>query len=459
MDAPAEPSDLDVRDRIVAGAAAVASLQQRFRKPLEAFLVGQCDRADGRSREKAVEIVHQVLADCFVKSPSLLERWQGPDNLQAFLRTVAMNRLRSWWESAENRRTTVDSGLVAESAGAALPAGAEEEGVRLAGRALRGALELVARSRPEGLVFMRLKGLHGVDQRAMARCWACHEAQVSRRIKEAMDTIRTEAGRVLEAAGEPLAFADLQAAIGRHPDLLLGTPGESCPVDEFAALRELAAGRAGADARARLAGLLCRSPEAVAYLAQLLAGGEKPDAVVAKDAHLAGIGARILQAARRSLDAMPPREYATLLTPAAIDQFRTLLALAGADGGTLWVLCRDAAALEAVFNPLEPELAGKRQPLASGIVSLALATGEAMSVADASAHERHSPAIDQALGKTTRAMTAVPVALAGATRGVLTAVRLLSENPFDAREVGLIRTLADTLAVHMEYRLAQLVCA
>jgi hypothetical protein len=50
-------------------------------------------------QQKTAEIASQVLANSFAKSPSLLEKWQGTDNLEAFLGTVAHNRLKSWWGS------------------------------------------------------------------------------------------------------------------------------------------------------------------------------------------------------------------------------------------------------------------------------------------------------------------------------------------------------------------------
>jgi hypothetical protein len=104
---------------------------------------------------------------------------------------------------------------------------------------------------------------------------------------------------------------------------------------------------------------------------------------------------------------------------------------------------------------MEPEIAGKRQPLVSGIVSLVLATGETSCVTAAVNHGHHSPAIDIAMGKTTRSMIAVPFVPAGNSRGVLTAVRLESDHPFTQREIGIIERQALLLAELLTGNLAK----
>jgi len=440
-------SDTELRDRILTGLAAVMELEVRFRKPLERFLVGMCDRNDGRSHEEAVEIAGQVLADCFVKTPSLLARWQGGDNLEAFLRTVAGNRLRSWWASAGKKRTEVNS----ESLSLALAAGSDtavdREETELAERALRAGVAAAAETCPEGLVFMRLKGLHGVDQRAISRCWGHHEAQTSRRIKEAMEIIRKEAKEMAATQGCELSLDVLQQVLHRNPDILLGgrSGGVGGPADETA-LKRLAAGEADSTIRRRALTLMCQDSQWLGLFAQFLNRRSEQDAVVVKDPALAGMAARVTECLRRSLEILQPAEAARLVTPVMADGFADLIARVGADGGTLWLLCPGDAMLEAVFNPLEPEIAGKRQPLVSGIVSLVLATGELACVSGVEEHHRHSPAIDIALGKTTRGMIAVPMVLAGTVRGVLTAVRFTRSEPFDSRETLAVARYAEILA-------------
>lgn len=437
---------MELRDRILAGVAASAEFQQRFRKPMERFLVSLCDRADGRSQEKAVEIAGQILAECFVRQPSLLEKWQGGENLEAFLRKAASNRLKSWWASSENRRTEVNSESPAMQYAAGSPSGVNRDEIELAGRALRAGVAAAMESCPEGLVFLRLKGLHGVDQRVISRCWGHHEAQTSRRIREAMEIIRSTALVEAGLGGVELSTDVLREALHCDPSVLLGNADETTELGDERLLRRIAAGEADTAARLDAVKLMCRSPRMLGWFARLLNRAHGAAAIVVSDPALSGMDARLAECVRRSLEILPPSEASGLVTPLMSDSFADVLRWVRADGGTLWLLCPGSAALEAVFNPLEPEIAGRRQPLASGIVSLVLATGEAACVSRVESHERHSPAIDIALGKSTHSMIAVPFVLGGAARGVLTAVRLTPGEPFGDEELRIIGRQAGVLA-------------
>lgn len=444
----ASDDDRELCDCILRGVAASAELQNRFRKPLEVFLVGMCDRGDGRSQEKAVEIASQILADCFTKSPSLLARWEGRDNLGAFLRASAANRLKSFWASAEKRLVDVDteSRRIQDAAKIEQRSDVDDGEVAMAGQALLAGVNRAVQACPEGLVFLRLKGLHGVGQREISQCWGHHESQTSRRISEAMDMIRRTAVEVAEGSGFELDIEVLQEALQRNPGILLGDAGGLVDFGDDASLRLLAAGKADSAARRAAVDLMCRNPRALGFFAQLLNRNSDDEPVVVKDPELAGMSARLGEWLRCSLEILHPAEARGLVSPLMADTFADALRDVGADGGTLWLLRPGEAALEAVFNPMEPEIAGKRQPLVSGIVSLVLATGETSCVTAAVNHGHHSPAIDIAMGKTTRSMIAVPFAPAGNSRGVLTAVRLESDHPFTQREIGIIERQALLLA-------------
>jgi hypothetical protein len=132
-----------------------------------------------------------------------------------------------------------------------------------------------------------------------------------------------------------------------------------------------------------------------------------------------------------------------------------LLRCLKADEGTLWLLCPGDATLEAVFDPMEPEIAGRRQPLVSGTISLVLATGEPAFLSGVAAHQRHSPAIDIVLGKVTQGMITVPFLLTRTIKGVLTAVRLTSDEPFDAREKESLARHSEILAEPVIHRLTE----
>jgi len=442
-------TDSELRDQILSGVAAVAELEIRFRQPLERFLVSLCDRGDGRSQEKAVEFAGQILAECFIKSPSLLERWQGSDNLEGFLRTAARNRLKSWWASAEKKRTEVNSESLSLTNAVIADSEIDRDELDLAEQAVRAGVAAAVKSCPEGVVFMRLKGLHGADQRAISNCWGHHETQTSRRIKDAMDTIRTTAADMAAKKGVALSMDLLRQILQHDPEILLGggTSGES--KGDYQSLRLLAENGADAKAKQQAVKMMCREPGMLAFFAQALNRKCGREALVVKDPALSGMGARVTECIRNSLEILQPAEAVGLISRSMSDTFADLLELLAADGGTLWLLCPGTAALEAVCNPLEPEIAGKRQPLASGIVSLVLATGESACVSGVSAHRRYSPAIDIAMGKTTRTMIATPFALAGAVRGVLTAVRLTREEPFGPRETAMLERHAEILSAHM----------
>lgn len=302
---------------------------------------------------------------------------------------------------------------------------------------------------------MRLKGLHGVDQRAISSCWGHHEAQTSRRIKEAMAIIRRAAAEVAEAKGCELSMDLLQQVLQRDAAVLLGMDGAAETDSDHGLLRSLADGTADVGFKRRAVEMMCRSPRALGFFARILNRESGREALVVKDPALAGMSARLTECVRRSLELLQPSEAAGLVTPLMSASFADLLGCMGADGGTLWMLRPGDAALEAVFNPMEPEITGKRQPLVSGIISLVLATGESAYVTSMEKHDRHSPAIDIALGKATRAMIAVPFMLEGTVRGVLTAVRLTGDEAFDPSGVKMLGNCSEVLATLMVGSLAE----
>ncbi len=424
-------TDRGLRDRIVDGLAAFAELQERFRKKLELDLLGRCGGADGRSREKAIEIVSEVLADCFTKSPSLLEKWHGEDPLDAFLRTTARNRLKSWWRSRD-AATVVDSDSHALTGASGEPSSAaiDWEEMKVAERALEAGVAAAAAGCPEGLVFMRLKGLFGVNQRELSTVWGHHEAQTSRRIKEAMDLIRGTAMDVASEAGMKIDFDTLRVVLQAKPSILFGENQKNPQSPDHAVLGKVAARHGGDTERQLAATMMAGNPDALEYFAGLLKRTSSPGIGHDAGPDFCEAAARITEGVRRHLGRMSPEDVRSLVSPAMAAIFRDSLEWIGADGGTLWWPRSEQRVLEAVFNPLEPEMAGRRQPLVSGVVSLVLATSESICMHHVNSDPRHSPAIDALLGKTTSVMIAVPFKMLGSTHGVLTAVRLGDPQPF-----------------------------
>lgn len=445
MDESPNPiTDRKLRDTILAGLSATAELDARFRQPLERFLAGRCGRGEGRSLDKAVEIANDTLADCYRRSPSLLEQWNGEDNLGAFLRTAAHNRLKSWWRSADGRTEGPEGGTADPPPPAPEPF-VEDEELTHAAAALRQGIEAAAEKCPEGLVFMRLKGLHGVDQRKIAECWGHHETQTSRRIKEAMTTVRATALMWAETKHCELSVDLLQQALQSDPALLWGSGSNGGLPGSEEVLRRVAAGGADASTRAEGVRIMCGNAASLALFAQLLNREDESEAVVVRDPILSGVGARLQECVRRTLAQMKPGEVAGLFTPLMQACFADMLGHVVADGGTLWWLSKDRAALEAVYNPREPEIIGCRQPLVSGIVSLVLGTGEPVLATDPSEHSRHSPAIDTALGKKTCCMIAVPFAIGGTVCGVVTTVRFARDAPFTNEDAANVAQHVDIL--------------
>ena len=393
-----------------------------------------------------MEIASQVLSDCFATSPSLLEKWKGEDNLEAFLRTVAHNRLRSWWDSRDaSMEVNSDSRAIME-AEAAADAMVDPEELKTLERALAAGVDAAMAGCPEGLVFLRLKGLHGVDQRVLSTVWSHHEAQTSRRIKEAMAVIRSTASARAAEAGVDLEIDRLQKALQGNPAILLGTAASALETRDAENLRNLAEGLSGRGGREMAVALMCRNARALEFFAQLLNRTGTGGAVFARDPALEGLGARLADHIGRSLEILRPAEVRELVSPLISDQFGDILRAISADGGTLWWRCPGEAILEAVFNPLEPEIVGKRQPLVSGIISLVLATSEPIRVDAADAHHRHSAAIDTALGKSTGSMIATPFRIRDRVCGVLTAVRLGAADPFGERETEVMERQSRVLA-------------
>lgn len=299
--------------------------------------------------------------------------------------------------------------------------GEEDE---LALEALRGGVATAAREGAEGLVFMRLKGIYGVEQRTLARCWKQHESQISRRIAETMTRIRSAAVEAARRKGQEMTLDQAQAALRLDPGILLGGAVSGVPDQDWVELlRELAGGGADEESRREAVRVMAADPQALAYFAELLNRRTVSEPMVIRDAALAGAGARLRECLRRSLATLRPEEVGGLMDDPVHAYFQSVMDRVGADGGTLWLASAGEAVLTAVFNPRQPEMNGRRQPLSSGLISLVFVTGEAVNISRVATDSRHSPLIDLAVGRATEAMMAVPFQPDGQLRGVLTAVR------------------------------------
>jgi GAF domain len=110
---------------------------------------------------------------------------------------------------------------------------------------------------------------------------------------------------------------------------------------------------------------------------------------------------------------------AVSLFAAACDQAR-------ADEATLWLTDADGENLIAIHNhgPDSGRIVGFAQPLGRGIISMVLETEQAFCENDMARNTARDSTLDQRLGKSTRAMIAVPFVILGETCGVVSCVRL-----------------------------------
>jgi hypothetical protein len=99
-----------------------------------------------------------------------------------------------------------------------------------------------------------------------------------------------------------------------------------------------------------------------------------------------------------------------------------------ADEGTVWLAGRDGQSLVPVWNngPDAERFVGRFQlPSAEGITGWVFTGGMAACESEVCFNQKQHRELDRQLGVLTWAMLAVPLRVAGATRGVITAVRLI----------------------------------
>lgn len=237
------PSPLDddvalVKSVLRGDQRAGSAFASRFRDSLISWLCSKCDPSDGRSREKAGDLVDELVAECVSgdlarNKPPLLEKYSGKGSLEGWLRRSARCRLISWWRSLEYRSEQTESSLTGDDDETSLlegrfaaPEGRDAE--PLIAEVLRDAL-LYGFSRAEtdeplGLIFLRLASLYGVQKQRLARAWDRDPAQAGRRISKALDIIRDQAQDYVRSVDPylQLEWADYLEVFEKYPRLLHG---------------------------------------------------------------------------------------------------------------------------------------------------------------------------------------------------------------------------------------------
>jgi RNA polymerase sigma factor (sigma-70 family) len=158
----------------------------------------------GASRTEAEDLLADLWSDCVAGDddrPSLLEKFSGQCKLQGWLATVVTRR---WIDLKRKQARLVDLGKTASDPAEIDPldrfaaASAEESEdalVSLLRESLRAAFVLCP---PESMVLLRLRYLHGVSQREIARMLGTNETKVSRMLSDAMQDIETNALREIK---------------------------------------------------------------------------------------------------------------------------------------------------------------------------------------------------------------------------------------------------------------------
>ncbi len=175
------------------GAAAAIRTKDRTSR-LEAIL-----QRRGASATEARDLVADLWADCFNTTHergSLLDRFSGKGNLDAFLTRTALNRLIDYKRRLRFRGELPKLDKDDENAGDGfdrLPSESDAETedvlVQLLRESLLGAF---ANCDPEKLVILRLVQVHGVDQTTVGVMWGWSQSKISRAISSLMDDIREQ---------------------------------------------------------------------------------------------------------------------------------------------------------------------------------------------------------------------------------------------------------------------------
>jgi RNA polymerase sigma factor (sigma-70 family) len=188
---------------------------------MEAVLFKLCH--DDRSREKAREIVADVIADCCgatkgVRSgKSLLENYHGRCPLPNWLAGVAVSRLKNWWKSGQYRYEV--AGYEEENLTEHNPPSAEDtETVALLADALQAAFHRLEAKR---WVILRLIFLHGVQRDRVAAMLRCHPSTITRELASILEQVKKQtlgALRDLDPYLE-LTWPDFLALCQNHPKI------------------------------------------------------------------------------------------------------------------------------------------------------------------------------------------------------------------------------------------------
>jgi hypothetical protein len=148
------------------------------------------------------------------------------------------------------------------------------------------------------------------------------------------------------------------------------------------------------------------------------------------------------------------------LTPELIGGLLACFAEIKADEGTLWLLNPSSQSLEPVWNsgPYASRFVGQHsQPLDVGLVSIVFVTEQCLCENEVYRNADQDPTLDRKLSLLTCSMIAVPFRFRGATRGVVSCVRLKAADspepdpaPFSASDLIRVTKVTGDLSASLE---------
>ena len=129
--------------------------------------------------------------------------------------------------------------------------------------------------------------------------------------------------------------------------------------------------------------------------------------------------------------------FASLLSPEMADELSAAFREANADEGTVWLLDQERANLVACHNTGADagKIAGFKQPLGKGLISMVFETEQAFCENDIQRNTVQDKRLDRHLGKSTMALIAVPFIVRGEICGVISCVKLESGGGFTGTDL------------------------
>lgn len=135
-----------------------------------------------------------------------------------------------------------------------------------------------------------------------------------------------------------------------------------------------------------------------------------------------------------------------ILPPALPDLLRSALAQVSAEEGSILLAepagLRFACCVAPGAPDHESKLVGHLVPRGKGIVGLAFAFQQPMTVADVKSDPTHDQSVDAAVGSHTQSEAVVPLSTPEKEYGVLTAINAAASGGFSGRDLDLLTTCA-----------------